>query len=105
MIIRKSSEQRSDRARLAMDAFSRALEVVPATLIENAGADVLDTILSLRASTNGKDPWGINESGKVEIITPSIIHPTQTILNGIIGATEAVCSLLRIDQVISARGD
>ena len=105
MIIRKSSEQRSDRARLAMEAFSRALEVIPATLIENAGADVLDTILSLRASTNGKDPWGINESGKVEIIAPSIIHPTQTILNGIIGATEAACSLLRIDQVISARGD
>ena len=105
MIIRKVSEQRSDRSRLAMDAFSRALEVIPSTLIENAGADVLDTVLSLRANSNGKDPWGINESGKVEIITPSIIHPTQTILNGIIGATEASCSLLRIDQVISARGD
>ena len=35
----------------------------------------------------------------------SVVHPTGTILNGIIGATEAACALLRIDQVISARGD
>ena len=103
--IRKASEQQSNRARIAMDAFSRALEVIPSTLIENAGVDVLDTLLSLRAATNGKDNWGINESGKVEIIDSSIVHPTETILNGIIGATEAACSLLRIDQVISARGD
>ena len=41
----------------------------------------------------------------MEIIEPSIVHPTETILNGIIGATEAACGLLRIDQVISARGD
>ena len=103
--IRKASEEQSNRARLAMEAFSRALEVIPSTLIENAGADVLDTLLSLRAATNGKDNWGISESGKVEIIDSSIVHPTKTILNGIIGATEAACSLLRIDQLISARGD
>ena len=88
-----------------MEAFSRALEVIPSTLIENAGVDVLDTVLSLRAATNGKDNWGINENGKVEIIDSSIVHPAETILNGIIGATEAACGLLRIDQVISARGD
>ena len=103
--IRKASEEQSNRARLAMEAFSRALEVIPSTLIEKAGADVLDTLLSLRAATNGKDNWGISKSGKVEIIDSSIVHPTKTILNGIIGATEAACSLLRIDQLISARGD
>ena len=103
--IRTASEQHSNRARLAMEAFSRALEVIPSTLIENAGVDVLDTLLSLRAATNGDENWGINENGKVEIIEPSIFHQTETILNGIIGATEAACGLLRIDQVISARGD
>ncbi len=103
--VRKSSEKRADRARLAMEAFSRALEIIPATLIENAGVDVLDTLLSLRSVSDGKDPWGINEHGKVEIIDNSITHPSDTILHGIISATEAACSLLRIDQVISARGD
>ena len=103
--VRKASEERADRSRLAMEAFSRALDVIPATLVENAGGDVLDTILALRAASDGIESWGINEAGRVEILSPSIIHPTNTILNGIIGATEAACSLLRIDQVISARGD
>lgn len=103
--IRSASEERADRARLAMEAFARALDVVPATLVENAGGDVLDTILALRASSDGIEPWGINEGGRVEILDSSIIHPTDTILHGIVGATEAACSLLRIDQVISARGD
>lgn len=103
--VRKASEERADRSRLAMEAFSRALDVIPATLVENAGGDVLDTILALRAASDGIESWGINEGGRVEILDPSIIHPTNTILNGIIGATEAACSLLRIDQVISARGD
>ena len=88
-----------------MEAFARALDVVPATLVENAGGDVLDTILALRASSDGIEPWGINEGGRVEILDSSIIHPTDTNLHGIVGATEAACSLLRIDQVISARGD
>ena len=103
--VRKASEERADRSRLAMEAFSRALDVIPATLVENAGGDVLDTILALRAASDGIESWGINEGGRVEILDSSIIHPTDTILNGIIGATEAACSLLRIDQVISARGD
>tara|TARA_B100000902_G_scaffold8878_1_gene11139 strand:+ start:1165 stop:2754 length:1590 start_codon:yes stop_codon:yes gene_type:complete len=105
LYIRKASEERADRSRLAMEAFSRALEIIPSTLVENAGSDVLDTILSLRATSNGTESWGISENGKVEIIDPRIVHPTETILNGIIGATEAACSLLRIDQVISSRGD
>jgi chaperonin GroEL (HSP60 family) len=105
LIVSQASEEKADRSRLAMEAFSRALEIIPATLIENAGGDVLDSILLLRASSNGEESWGINEKGKVEILESSIIHPTKTILNGIIGATEAACSLLRIDQVISARGD
>ena len=105
MIVRIAAEQRSDRAKLAMNAFARALDIVPATLVENAGGDSLDAILALRASSQKEQIYGIGIDGNVATVPADVLHPTDTILNGIIGATEAACSLLRIDQVISARGD
>ena len=105
MLVRTAAEQRSDRAKLAMNAFSRALDIVPATLVENAGGDSLDSILALRASSLEEQIFGIGIDGNVTTVPGDVLHPTETILNGIIGATETACSLLRIDQVISARGD
>jgi len=105
MMVRTAAEQRSDRAKLAMNAFSRALDIVPATLVENAGGDSLDSILALRASSLEEQIFGIGIDGNVTTVPTDVLHPTETILNGIIGATETTCSLLRIDQVISARGD
>ena len=105
MMVRTAAEQRSDRAKLAMNAFSRALDIVPATLVENAGGDSLDAILALRTSSLEEQVFGIGMDGNVAPVPSDVLHPTDTILNGIIGATETACSLLRIDQVISARGD
>ena len=105
MMVRAAAEQRSDRAKLAMNAFARALDIVPATLVENAGGDSLDAILALRASSQKEQFFGIGIDGNVTAVPADVLHPTDTILNGIIGATETTCSLLRIDQVISARGD
>lgn len=105
MMVRTAAEQRSDRAKLAMNAFARALDIVPATLVENAGGDSLDAILALRASSQKEQFFGIGIDGNVTAVPADVLHPTDTILNGIIGATETTCSLLRIDQVISARGD
>ncbi len=105
MMVRTAAEKRSDRAKLAMNAFSRALDIVPATLVENAGGDSLDSILALRASSLEEKIFGIGIDGNVTKVPADVLHPTETILNGIIGATETACSLLRIDQVISSRGD
>ena len=87
-----------------MDAYARALETVPATLVENSGGDSLDRILELRAASNDDDFVGITPEGTVGPAT-GVWHPRAVIEEGLESATETAMSMLRIDQVISARGD
>ena len=103
--VRRAAEEEPGRARLAMDAFARALEVVPATLVENAGGDPLDSVLDLRASArSGESMIGITAAGSVGSVDGAW-HPRAVIQDGLESATETAMSMLRIDQVISSRGD
>jgi len=102
--VRRASEKEPGRARLAMDAYSRALEIIPATLVENSGGDPLDRILELRAAVNEDEFFGITPEGSVGPAT-GVWHPRAVIEEGLESATETAMSMLRIDQVISARGD
>jgi chaperonin GroEL (HSP60 family) len=103
--VRRAAEEEPGRARLAMDAFARALEVVPATLVENAGGDPLDSVLDLRASARSGDSMiGITAAGSVGSVDGAW-HPRAVIQDGLESATETAMSMLRIDQVISSRGD
>ena len=105
LAVKEEAEQQSGRQRLAMEAFARSLEAIPSTLATNAGADQLDTLLALRsAHRNGEHLSGIAPSGLVEVVEAAWA-PTDTILHGLEAATETACGLLRVDQVISARGD
>jgi chaperonin GroEL (HSP60 family) len=87
-----------------MEAFARALEIIPTTLALNAGADALDRILELRAAhRNGAREAGITAEGKVG---PTGAKEAATSLELALNfATETCASMLRIDQVVSARGD
>ena len=87
-----------------MDAYARALETIPATLVENSGGDSLDRILELRAAANEDDFTGITPEGNVGPAT-GVWHPRAVVEEGLESATETAMSMLRIDQVISARGD
>ena len=104
--IRDASEKEPGRARLAMDAFARAMEIVPATLASNAGKDILDSILDLRASSReqNNNQIGIMANGEVGDIS-GVWHPRPVIEDSLMSASETAMSMLRIDQVISARGD
>ena len=105
LAVKEAAEQESGRQRLAMEAFARALESIPSTLATNAGVDQLDTLLALRsAHRNGNNQTGIGPSGSVEVVEHAWA-PTETLLHGIEAAAETACGLLRVDQVISARGD
>ena len=102
--IREAAEREAGRNRLAMEAFARALEIIPTTLALNAGADALDSILELRAAhRNGSDDVGITSEGKVG--TTGAMEAASSIESSLDAATETCASMLRIDQVISARGD
>ena len=105
LAVREAAEAATGRQRLAMEAFARALEAVPGTLVENAGADRLDVLLELRAAhRNGTAEAGVGPDGTSCPIT-SAWSNAFTLEHALEVATESVCGLLRIDQVISSRGD
>jgi chaperonin GroEL (HSP60 family) len=104
LAIREASEHEAGRNRLAMEAFARALEVIPTTLALNAGADPLDKILELRAThRSGASATGITSEGRVGLTGAK--EAANSIESSLEAATETCSSMLRIDQVISARGD
>ncbi len=104
--VRKASESEPGRARLAMDAFARAMETVPATLANNSGKDSLDTVLEMRAAAreDSDTPKGVRADGEVGDVS-GVWHPRAVIEEGLESSVETAMSMLRIDQVISARGD
>ena len=103
--IRMAGEAKAGRQRLAMDAYSRALELIPCVLLENAGEDKLDGLLELRAKNNAKDSsFGVDSDGEISDVS-TVRLCTETVLSGLILAFETATTLLRIDQVISSRGD
>ena len=101
----EAAEAVGDRTRLAIEAFSRALEAIPWTLAANAGSDALDALLELRAAQRTDGPTnGICEDGSVGDMS-GVLEAAGSIIHSLTAATETACSLLRCDQVISARGD
>jgi T-complex protein 1 subunit gamma len=82
-----------------------ALEVVPRTLAQNAGADVVRVLTELRASkTGGRNPMlGIDGStGKLaDMQALGILDPFAVRTQVIKASIEAACMLLRIDDILS----
>ena len=105
LTVKEAAERQAGRERLAMEAFARALESIPSTLAQNAGVDRLDTMLALRAEhRSGTSSSGIDENGQVTTLEHTWL-PAETLRHALEAATETACGLLRVDQVISARGD
>ena len=102
--VREVSESQGGRERLAMEAFARAMETIPATLVENAGGEPLDRVLELRSNSLSGAPIGISQDGKIWEVD-GVWHPRSVIENSLEAATETAIGMLRIDQVISARGE
>ncbi|MDI3473680.1 MAG: archaeal chaperonin [Candidatus Woesearchaeota archaeon] len=93
------------KERLAVEAFSQALEIIPKTLAENAGLDSLSVLSNLKVEhKKGNFHMGIDESdGRViDAFAEGIIEPFQLKLEAITSATELAIMILRIDDVIYA---
>lgn len=87
-------------------AVAEALEVIPRTLIQNAGASPVRVLTELRAKqAEGKSSWGINgETGTlVDMKEYKIWEPEAIKLQSIKTAIEAACLLLRVDDICSAK--
>ncbi len=96
------------REQLAIQAFAEALESIPRALAENAGMDVIDTIVALRnkhKESNGKTIGVDVVAGKVgDLKALGIYEPAKVKKQAIVSATETARLILRIDDIISSRG-
>eukprot|EP00753_Platysulcus_tardus_P015461 PLAT5019.5.p2 GENE.PLAT5019.5~~PLAT5019.5.p2 ORF type:complete len:583 (-),score=289.32 PLAT5019.5:152-1729(-) len=103
--IRASADSIVGPGRWSYLAVADALEVVPRTLLENAGVDVVRKITELRALHAGGDKpaSGVDgETGEIVDTAAAGIWDTMRVKKQTLRtAIEAACLMLRIDDVVS----
>jgi thermosome len=107
LALRKYAETLSGREQLAVQAFADSMEIIPRTLVENAGLDPIDIMTELKSAHTKKHKWAgvdvftgkVNDSWKKGVIEPLKIK-TQAVSS----ASEVATMILRIDDVIAASG-
>lgn len=105
-LMEKSSEV-DGLLQLPYKAVAQALEVIPKTLANNCGADVIRVLTELRAKHNLSDEervnFGINgNTGKIENVKSLNVFDTLSVKQQTLKtAIESACMLLRIDDVVS----
>jgi thermosome len=94
------------REQLAIEAFADALDIIPTTLAENAGYDVIDILVAIRAAHERPTGFwhGVNvASGKVEdMMKNDVLEPLIVKQQAIKSAVSAAAMILRIDDVIAS---
>ena len=105
--LKKYGHSLSGREQLAVEAFANAMEIIPKTLIENAGLDPIDTMTDLKAAHTKKNKWaGIDVfTGKVmDAWKKGVIEPLKIKTQAVSSAAEVAIMVLRIDDVIASSG-
>jgi thermosome len=92
------------REQLSIKAFANAIEIIPKTLIENAGQDPLDKLVEARSAHEaGNRNAGISMDGDVtNMMDLNVIDPLRVKTNAIESAAETAIMILRIDDIIAA---
>lgn len=103
--LRDYGDSVSGREQLAILAFAEALEVIPRTLIENAGLDTINLIADLKAAHENSKSMGINVfTGKVvNMEDAGVLEPLKVKIQAIQSATESAEMILRIDDMVAAK--
>jgi len=94
------------REQLAIEAFAKAIEVIPRTLAENAGLDPIDILTELIAAHEKPEGkwYGVDVFGgePADMLKLDVVEPLIVKLNAIRSAVEAASMILRIDDIIAA---
>lgn len=88
------------------EAFAEALEVIPATLAENAGLQAISIVTELRnRHAQGEKNAGINvrKGAITNILEENVVQPLLVSTSAIELAAEAVRMILKIDDLVSTR--
>ena len=95
------------REQLAIEAFAEALEIIPWTLAENAGMDMIDVLIELKNAHTKKSGrgFGVNvvDNKVSDMVAQNVIEPLRVKTQAIMSATEVASMVLRIDDVIASR--
>ncbi|MEM3765475.1 MAG: thermosome subunit beta [Candidatus Bathyarchaeia archaeon] len=96
------------REQLAIEAFADAVESIPLTLAENAGLDPVDIMVALRAKheSAATPSYGVDVfTGKIrDMLELNVVEPLRVKLQVVKSASEAANMILKIDDVIAAKG-
>ena len=96
----------SGKPQLVVNAFAKALEIIPRSLADNSGLDGTDILNQLRKAhaTRGEaGMWqGVDVLGQniTDTFAKFVWEPQQVKLNVIASAAEAACMVLSIDQTV-----
>jgi thermosome len=105
--VRSYAAQVGGREQLAIEAFADALEIIPRTLAENAGLDILDTMVEMKTAHAKKEGanMGVNvfKSGVIDMMTEGVVEPTVVKEQAIKSSIEVASMILRIDDVLAAK--
>ncbi|MCK5670762.1 thermosome subunit, partial [Candidatus Bathyarchaeota archaeon] len=105
--VREHAATVGGREQLAIEAFAEALEVIPRTLSENAGLDILDTMVAMKAAhaKKGGASMGVNvfDEGVIDMLKEGVVEPMVVKEQAIKSGIEVASMILRIDDVVAAR--
>ena len=92
----------------AIEKFSKSLEVVPRTLAENAGLNATDVVYNLYAThAAGETKAGVDVSAESQWVDLAAKESVADVFLvkwwALKLAVEAVCTVLRVDQIIMAK--
>ncbi|MGA2682481.1 MAG: thermosome subunit beta [Candidatus Bathyarchaeia archaeon] len=104
--LRKYAVTLVGKEQLAVNAYADALEIVPATLSENAGLNSIDTLPELRSCHEKGEVWaGVNVYvGKIQDMKSLEVYEPLSVKKQIIkSATEAAIMILKVDEIVSTK--
>lgn len=104
------------KSQLIISAFSKALEVIPRTICNNAGLDATDVLNKLRMLHARGETWAgvsvdddsgnLGDDGKWgegvrNNLEAFVWEPALVKVNALEGATEAACMVLSVDETVT----
>jgi T-complex protein 1 subunit eta len=103
--LREHARTIKGKQQLIIDAFARALEVIPRQLCDNAGFDSTDILNKLRMRHARGDIWAgvdIQSEGIADNFEKFVWEPALVKSNATKAATEAATMIVSIDETIRA---
>lgn len=101
--LREYSKSIHSKVQLVVNAFARALEVIPRQLSQNAGFDSTDIVNNLRAKHATGHRWygvDIENEGVCDTFRSFVWEPALLKQNAISAATQAACMILSVDETV-----